>query len=135
MILSFMTGRSGQKVQTQIRLLIRVYTVCNSLRIFWMHYSKEKPSCSTFRVITANFRGSEILGIYGTLITVVALPIILIVATTDTVRLYWVVGTTSARISISLPGKKKPLNCACYASSIWHSIPPCTFNSEVQNCN
>ena len=27
-----------------------------------MHYSKEKPSCSTFRVITANFRVSEILG-------------------------------------------------------------------------
>ena len=36
--------------------LIRVYTVCNSLCIFWMHYSKEKPSCSTFRVIKANFR-------------------------------------------------------------------------------
>ena len=42
--------------------LIRVYPVCNSLCIFWMHYSKEKPSCSTFRVITANFRVSEILG-------------------------------------------------------------------------
>ena len=27
-----------------------------------MHYSKEKPSCSTFRVITANFQMSEILG-------------------------------------------------------------------------
>ena len=26
-----------------------------------MHYSKEKPSCSTFRVITANFRVSEML--------------------------------------------------------------------------
>ena len=43
--------------------LIRVYTVCNSLCIFGMHYSKEKPSCSTFRLITANFRVSEILGI------------------------------------------------------------------------
>ena len=42
--------------------LIRVYTVCNSLCIFWMHYSKERPSCSTFRVITANFWVSEILG-------------------------------------------------------------------------
>ena len=42
--------------------LIRVYAVCNSLCIFWMHYSKEKPSCSTFRVITADFRVSEILG-------------------------------------------------------------------------
>ena len=67
-ILSFWTERSGQTVQTQIRLLlkgsslIRVYTVCNSLCIFWLHYSKEKPSCSTFRVITANFRVSEILG-------------------------------------------------------------------------
>ena len=30
--------------------------------IFWMHYSKEKPSCSTFWMITANFRVSEILG-------------------------------------------------------------------------
>ena len=29
---------------------------------FWTHYSKEKPSCSTFGVITANFRVSEILG-------------------------------------------------------------------------
>ena len=57
------SDRSGQTVQTQIRLLLRVYTVCNSLCIFWMHYSKEKPSCSTFRVITANFRVSEFLGI------------------------------------------------------------------------
>ena len=52
MFLSFRTDRSGQTVQTQIRqLLIRVYTVCSSSCIFWMHYSKEKPSCSTFRVI------------------------------------------------------------------------------------
>ena len=27
-----------------------------------MHYTKETPSCSTFRVITINFRVSEILG-------------------------------------------------------------------------
>ena len=27
-----------------------------------MHYSKEAPFCSTFRVITINFRVSEILG-------------------------------------------------------------------------
>ena len=33
-----------------------------SLCTFWMHYSKEKPSCSTFREITANFRVSKILG-------------------------------------------------------------------------
>ena len=40
--LSFQRDRPGQTVQTQIRLLlIRVYTVCNSLCIFWI-----------FRVIT-----------------------------------------------------------------------------------
>ena len=61
MFLSFRTDRSGQSVQTQISL-IRVYTVCNFLCIFWMHYSKEKSFCSTFRVITANFWVSEILG-------------------------------------------------------------------------
>ena len=33
--------------------------VCNSLCIFWMHYSKEKPFCSTFRVITTNFLGVQ----------------------------------------------------------------------------
>ena len=60
--LSFRTDRSGQTVQTQRSSLIRVYTVCNSLYIFWMHYSTEKPSCSTFWVITINFRVSEILG-------------------------------------------------------------------------
>ena len=54
MFLSFRTDRSEQTVQTQIRL-IRVYTVCNRLCIFWMHYYKEKPSCSTFRVISTNF--------------------------------------------------------------------------------
>ena len=67
MFLSFRTDRSAQTVQTQIRQLleelslIRVYTVCNSLCIFWMHYSKETPSYSTFRVIIANFRVSQIL--------------------------------------------------------------------------
>ena len=30
---------------------------------FPLHYSKEKPSCSTFRVITANVQVSQILGI------------------------------------------------------------------------
>ena len=43
--LSFRTDRSGTTVQTQKSSLIRVYTVCNSLCIFWMHYFKEKPSC------------------------------------------------------------------------------------------
>ena len=64
--LSFRTDRSGQTVQTHIRLLlrsslIRVYTACNSGCIFWMHYFK--PSCLTFRVITASFCVSEILGV------------------------------------------------------------------------
>ena len=64
MFLSFRTDRSGQTLQTQIRLLlIRVYTVCNSLCIFWMHYSKENPSCSTFRMIRINFQVSKILGV------------------------------------------------------------------------
>ena len=39
-----------------------VYTVCNSVCIFWMHCSKEKPSCSTVMVITANVWVSKILG-------------------------------------------------------------------------
>ena len=33
-----------------------------SLCIFWMHYSKEKPSCSIFRVVSANFQVTKILG-------------------------------------------------------------------------
>ena len=37
MILSFRTDRPGQTVQTQIRLLIRVYTVCHSVCIVWTH--------------------------------------------------------------------------------------------------
>ena len=63
MILSFRTDKSGQTVQTQIRLLlernslIRVYTVCNCVCIFWMYYSTVKLSCSNFRVITANVFG------------------------------------------------------------------------------
>ena len=65
--LSFRADRSEQTVHTQIRLLLEEQSdhgllVCNSLCIFWMHYSKETPSCSTFRVITINFRVSEILG-------------------------------------------------------------------------
>ena len=67
LFLSFRTDRSGQTVQIQIRLLlIGVYTVCISLCIFWMHYSKEKPFRSTFWGITSNYLVSEILGFYGT---------------------------------------------------------------------
>ena len=63
MILSFRTDRSWQTVQAQIRLLIRVYTVCNSLCIFWTHYSTVKPLCN-FRVISANFWGVLIFRIF-----------------------------------------------------------------------
>ena len=67
MILRFWTNRPGQTVQTQIRLLLEEQSdqglhCCNSSCIFW-HYSKVKPSCLTFRVITANFQVFEILGI------------------------------------------------------------------------
>ena len=59
MFLSFWTDWSGQTVQTQISQssLIKVYTVCNSGCILWMHYSKENSSCSAFRMITPNFWG------------------------------------------------------------------------------
>ena len=67
MILSFQTDRPGQTVQTQ-KLEeqsdqgIMVYTVCNSVCIFWMHYSKVQPTCSTFRVFIANVSGSQFWG-------------------------------------------------------------------------
>ena len=68
MILSFRTDGPGQTVQTQIEWQKKCGSgstlfFCNSLCIFWMHYSKVKPPCSTFRVITANIRVSEFLGI------------------------------------------------------------------------
>ena len=50
MFLSFRTAMSGQTVQTQSSLIC-TFVVCNSYCIFWMHYSEEKPSCSTFREI------------------------------------------------------------------------------------
>ena len=76
MILSFRTDRSGQTVQTQITLLlIRVYTVCNSGCIFWVHYSLVKPSCSNFRVITANVLGVRIFRNFTAVFTIVILNI------------------------------------------------------------
>ena len=54
-ILSFRTNRSGQTVYRSS--LIRVYTVCHSVCIFWMHYSIVKPPHSNFRVITSKFFG------------------------------------------------------------------------------
>ena len=50
MILSFQTDMPGQ---TQIRLLLEVYTV-------WTHYSMVEPHSSNFRVITTNFLGVHI---------------------------------------------------------------------------
>ena len=63
MVLSFRTDRSGQTVQNHIRM-IRVYTVCNSVRVFWMHYSVVKPPCSNFRMINANFSGVRMFRIF-----------------------------------------------------------------------
>ena len=61
MILRFWTDWSLQTVKTQIRSsLIRVYTVCHCVCIFWTHYSIVKPCCSNFRMITANFSGVQI---------------------------------------------------------------------------
>ena len=65
MILSFWTDMLGQTVQTQIRLLLRsslikVYTVCHSVCIFWTQYSMVESQSSNFRVITANFLGVRI---------------------------------------------------------------------------
>ena len=63
MILSFWTDRSWQTMQPEQSSLLRVYTVCNSVCIFWMHYSMVKPLCLNFMVITANIWVSEYLGI------------------------------------------------------------------------
>ena len=59
MILSFRTDRAGQTVQTQIKLLIRVYTVCHSVCIVWTHYPKVEPHSSNFKVITTNVLGVQ----------------------------------------------------------------------------
>ena len=58
----FRTDRSVQTVQTQVRLRSGS-TVCHSVCIFWTCYSIVKPHSSNFRIITANFRVSEHLGI------------------------------------------------------------------------
>ena len=50
MILSFRTDRSGQTVQTQIRLLLeRVFTVCYSICIFLSKYPMICLLCLNFR--------------------------------------------------------------------------------------
>ena len=42
------------------------YQLCNAVCIFWMHFSTIKP-CSNFWVITANFLGVQIFGIFTVL--------------------------------------------------------------------
>ena len=59
-IRSFRTDTPGQTVQTQIRLLLRVYMVCHSVCSFWTQYSTEKQLCLNFRAITAIFSGVQI---------------------------------------------------------------------------
>ena len=54
----------GHKTLTDPSSLIRVYTVCHSVSIFWTHYSMVEPHCSNFRIITAVFWVSQI-SLYG----------------------------------------------------------------------
>ena len=68
-ILCIGTDRSQQTVQTKIRLLlrkqsdqgrsslIRVYAVCHSISIFWMHWCNVTSNFSIFRTIMAIVRG------------------------------------------------------------------------------
>ena len=63
MILNVRTDMSGQTVQTQIRLLIGVYTVWVSFCIIWSHFSMVNAHCSNFRIIIAFVWMSEYLGI------------------------------------------------------------------------
>ena len=44
--------------------LIRIYTICHSIYIFWMHYSMVKLLCVNFRTITAIFLGVLIFRIF-----------------------------------------------------------------------
>ena len=57
MILIFRTDKSRQTVETQIRLLLRVFTVCYSIYIFLTKYLKVWPLFLNFRCITAKFSG------------------------------------------------------------------------------
>ena len=56
MILRFQTDSSGQTVRPRSNL-IRIYTVCHYVCIFWTHYPVVKWSCSNFRI----FRVSRFL--------------------------------------------------------------------------
>ena len=61
MILSFLTDRSEQTLETQNT--IRIYTVCHFACIFWTYYSMVKTPCSNVKMITKNF-GCPILRIF-----------------------------------------------------------------------
>ena len=43
-------------------LILRIYTVFQSVCTIWTHYSMVEPQSSNFRVITANFLGVRYLG-------------------------------------------------------------------------
>ena len=47
------TDRSQQTVQTKIRLLLRICSVCHSISIFWMHLCNVTSNFSIFRTIMA----------------------------------------------------------------------------------
>ena len=65
MIQSFRTDMPGKQCRPRSDCssrssLIRVYTVCHSICIIWIHYSMIEPHSSNFRVLTTNFLGVRI---------------------------------------------------------------------------
>ena len=50
--------------------LIRVYSVCHSICIFWTNCSVVKRYCSQFRMIAAIFRVTEYLRIFTVILTI-----------------------------------------------------------------
>ena len=59
-ILNIWTDRPEQTVHTPISSLIRIFTVCYSICIFWTHICLVKLHYSNFRIKTAVFRVSII---------------------------------------------------------------------------
>ena len=56
------SDRSGQTVQTQMRLLLESLHCLLFVCTVWTHYSMVEPHSSNFRVITTIFFGVRILG-------------------------------------------------------------------------
>ena len=54
----------GKQCRPRSDSLIRFYTVCHSVCIFWTNYSMVKQYCSNFRIVTTNFPVSEFLGFF-----------------------------------------------------------------------